>query len=257
MMNGGSLRNQKLWICLFGVALILLCACQMRARATADGSATRPRPEPIANSQKSETMKTPPYLEIDYNANSTPSRVKSDDLAASLASIPAFEEARKRNDYAEMVFLCLEHYPEFFKLARPREALRIDAIQTDTLGSAHVRLQQVLDQIPVTGKMVIAHFNRNGALYLFQGDYIPGERLRDVQTRPRITESDASEKALTAASSPGSAVQEASLVVFVTEAQAARLAFKIVVARGLMERNGYFVDAIDGRVLHKTSLLMH
>jgi Zn-dependent metalloprotease len=257
MMNGGSLRKQKSWICLIGVALIILSACQLREHATPAESAKRPQSEPISNSQKSETMKTPPYLEIDFNANGTPSRVKSDDLAASLASNPAFDEARKRNDHAEMVFLCLEHYSEFFKLVRPRQAMRIDDIRTDTLGSAHVRLQQVIDQIPVSGKMAIAHFNRNGALYLFQGDYIPSERLRDVPTQPRITESDASEKALAAASSPGSTVQEASLVVFVTEAQAARLAFKIVVAKGLMERNGYFVDAIDGRLLHKTSLLMH
>ena len=200
-------------------------------------------------------MTPPPYLEIGYNANGTPSRIKAADLGAALSSMPDYKAARSRKDYGEMVFLLMGHYEMFFQLSRPRDHLKIEATQSDALGSTHVRLLQMLGQIPVEGKMAMAHFNKNDELYLYQGDYISSGQLHGVATEPRLTASQASARALEAAASPGSAVQEASLVVFVTESQEPRLAFNIVVARGLMERSGYFVDAMDGRILHTTSLL--
>ncbi|MCJ8501244.1 hypothetical protein [Desulfatitalea alkaliphila] len=205
----------------------------------------------------SDAMTAPPHTEMDLGANGIPVRIKGNNLASNVMHLPAYEEAHQRNDYGEIVFLVLERHNGFFKLSRPREELRITSVQKDTLGSAHVKMEQVVETVPVEGKIVTAHFNKEGAFYLFQGDFIPSDLLATLSTSPRLTAAEASARALDAAPTPGSTVQETSLVVFPTSPMEARLAYHVVVAKGLMSRHGIYVDAMDGGILHTTSLVQH
>ena len=63
-----------------------------------------------------------------------------------------------------MAYLFLDYYKAFFKLGAPRLDLKIQSIQSDALGSTHVRFQQMLGLIPVWGKTIRIHFNERNAL---------------------------------------------------------------------------------------------
>lgn len=204
-------------------------------------------------------MTQPPHTKIDYHGNGTPSLVKGEDLAAALGAVPEFETALKNKDHARMACLFLEYYKTFFKLADPRQNLKIESTQTDTLGSTHVRFQQMVHQLPVWEKTIRIHFNDRNALYLTQGDYLPAAALENVETTARLTSSDARSIALASASgSPGKwRVHSDPAMVYVTESQEPRLAYALTLAKGLAERYQYIIDALDGRILAKTSLIRH
>lgn len=209
------------------------------------------------NFPKSETMAKPPHTEIEFRPNGTPSRIKGDNLAASLMPMTAFQAAFRQRNHREMAFLFLEYYKNFFKLTDPRNELRIEKIQLDDIGTTHLQLQQVLDDRPVWGKTILLHLNKTDAIYLVQGDYVPSSNLEKVQTLIEITAEQAVAKALENAfdSSLPWTVEESALVIFPIERQLPRLAYKITLTSGLVHRDRYFVDAEDGRILHKMSLI--
>lgn len=202
-------------------------------------------------------MAKPPHAEIEFHPNGTPSRIKGDNLAAFLMPMAAFQAACRERNHREMAFLFLEYYKNFFKLTGPRNELRIEKIQSDDLGATHLQLQQVLDDRPVWGKSILLHVNKIDAIYLFQGEYVPSSTLEKVQTQVEITAKQAAAKVLENApdSSRPWTVEETALVIFPIERQLPRLAYNIALASGLAHRDRYFVDAEDGRILHKMSLI--
>jgi Zn-dependent metalloprotease len=202
-------------------------------------------------------MTQPPHTKIDYRSNGTPSLVKGENLAAALGAVPEFEAALKNKDHARMACLFLESYKRFFKLADPRQNFTVESTQTDKLGSTHVRFQQLVHQLPVWEKTIRIHFNNQNALYLIQGDYLPAAALENVETTARLTSSDARNIALASASPGKWRVHGDAAMVYVTESQEPRLAYAMTLAKGLAGRYHYIIDALDGRILAKASLIRH
>jgi Zn-dependent metalloprotease len=204
-------------------------------------------------------MIRPPHTQIEYRNNGTPSYIKGRDLAAHLKATSDFQSALNKYDYEEMAVLFLGYYKSFFKLAAACNTLEVESIRSDGLGSTHVRFRQMLNQIPVWEKTVRVHFNHHQALYLFQGDYLPDALLENVGTVAKVTPSDASKIALESMSGSTGLwrVQNVSTMVYVTESREPRLAYGMILEKGLARRNHCIIDAIDGRILEKTSLIRY
>jgi hypothetical protein len=204
-------------------------------------------------------MTIPPHTEIDYGPHETPSRIKGEDLALNLRSLAEFKAALNSSDYREMAYIFLEHYKSFLQLPNPRNDLRIESIRSDALGTTHTRFRQQLNNIPVEGASVLIHFSKQNTLYLFQGAYLPPSALQPVNTTAALTASEAAAIALHAAPQTDAPwkVQDNSLIVYIRASREPRLAYGITLARGLVDRDHYIIDAADGRILEKTSLIRH
>jgi bacillolysin len=153
--------------------------------------------------------------------------------------------------------LWFERYRHFLKLSDPRSQLRIESVQTDRLGSTHVKLGQVVDAVPVWNRTVAVHYNQDHALYLFQGDYVPSSTLLNVDTSRAMPVSEAAAVALAAVSEDASQwkVEDSFLVIHTAESRSPRPAHVLILSKGLMERYRYIVDALNGDILDKSSLV--
>jgi Zn-dependent metalloprotease len=247
-------------VALIGMVLLASTACSTAEPLSSIPQSVSSQEQPgEQNTSARGKMTQPPHTKIDYRSNGTPSLVKGENLSVSLGEIPDFQSALKNNDYEQMTYLFLDYYKTFFKLAAPLNNLNVESIQSDALGSTHVRLQQMLNQIPVWEKTIRIHFNDRNALYMFQGDYLPSAVLENVETTAELTSSDASKIALESVSgAPGQwRVQNGSTMVYVAESQEPRLAYGLTLAKGLAQRYQYIIDAVDGRILEKTSLIRY
>jgi Zn-dependent metalloprotease len=199
--------------------------------------------------------KTPfsPDVIIRYGENATPIYIKGDNLSADLDDDPHFQDLRQKRLYGDMAYAFIESRPELFKLDDPRAELEVTQEKVDNLQYKHVRLQQVIDSIPVWGREITIHLNAENQIYLFQGHYEPS--FKKVRTTPRISEKAAAELAASAATSGGKTwrATEKELWILITDPRTPRLAYRITVVRGLGQKEHYFVDAVDGRILHKIS----
>lgn len=135
--------------------------------------------------------------------------------------------------------------------------------QTDEQGNLHIRFNQQYKGVPVYGSEVIVH-SRNDAFDLFNGRYYPTPTLQTIQ--PQVTQDQAIEAikahfGLTRVKAAWSAQDlrlvggqpyKAELVVYHlnNDFEQEKLAWHIVAHPNLMQRVIYFVDAINGNVLH-------
>lgn len=211
----------------------------------------------IRTVSEKKKMNLPPDTTFEPGENGTPRRIKGKNLAADLASVVEFQQALNRRDHSRMVFLWLTYYRDILKLNDPQKELRIERITTDKLGSTHVKMQQMIDNIPVWNQTVLIHFNKENGIYLFQGDYLPVAMLSGVSTTKAIQTSEAESIAVEAASKGASGwrVVERSEVVFIVAGKIPRPAYALTLSKGLANRYLYMVDAVDGRILHVTSLI--
>lgn len=254
----GYRKNLLLWLCIIFVTLIFFNACQpvdiqMETQVTGQ---SKERAKDMKPSEPG-TMMVPPRAEVVYRENGTPARIKGDNLSELLESSSEYRNAQKQNDYGEMVFIFLEYFRKAFKLVDPRMELVHEKEKSDSLDTTHVFLQQMAGNIPVCGKNITVHFNKEKAIYLVQGDYVPS--LSDVDTVPKITDIVASQYALTAAPATQSqwTVQDRSLCLYMTPSHTPRLVYGITLAQGITGRELYYVDAENGEILHRFTLIAH
>lgn len=243
---------------LAGAAIMLVAGCRFFEEG-------RPETDPAASHQQIQRSATleqkrtdpPPHKVLKHSDNGTPARMKGENLAGDFSPESAFQKALTHKDHSKMVFLWLERYKDFFKLNDPQKEFRIEKITPDDLGGTHVKMQQVVNGLPVWGRTMLLHFNKENAIYLFQGNYVPEPLLSGVNTTAVMPVSDAEARALAAVSGAPSQwkVQARSMVVFITPDNTARPAYALTLARGLADRYLYLVDAADGRILHKISLV--
>ena len=97
------------------------------------------------------------------------------------------------------------------------------------------------------------HLNQNNDVYLLQGHYEP--TMKNAYTTPKLSAQEAAERAIYEApgGEEGWHAEERKLFIFMVGAQTPRLAYRITLVRGLMRREYYFVDAGNGKILHKLS----
>jgi uncharacterized membrane protein YkoI len=92
-----------------------------------------------------------------------------------------------------------------------------------------------------------------------QGDYLSDLHLENVETTANLTPSEASKIALESVSGDTASwrVQNVSTMVYVTESREPRLAYGMTLVKGVARRDHYIIDALDGRILEKTSLIRY
>jgi hypothetical protein len=190
---------------------------------------------------------------IEMGTAGTPRLVKGSDLAADLESSDAYGAARRGDDFGEMARLFLAHRAELFKLADPREDLRLLEVQRDGLNHHHAKFQQAVAGIPVWLKTLSVHFDPQDRLYRVEGDYLPTPL--DVDTRPALSETAVRTKALQgiAGSGGGWKVEASELVIYAAATDAPRLAYRLTVVKGFTGREDRIVAADTGQLLKRLS----
>jgi Zn-dependent metalloprotease len=137
---------------------------------------------------------------------------------------------------------------------KAENSFRVVKVETDELGMAHVRMEQVIKGLRVYGQQVITHVDNDGAVQNLTGNYRRDLLTTRVNTKPIIKTEGAiarvSRNYHAEINSPST-----ELLIYPTT-RGARLAYKVE----FFDENGparmvYFVDARSGRILNKQNLL--
>ncbi|MBN1416728.1 MAG: M4 family metallopeptidase [Bacteroidales bacterium] len=183
-----------------------------------------------------------------------------------IQTIPDGSHAVKSTELkpSQQCFNYLNKLKALLKTERPEDHFVITRSSTDRFNKTHIRLDQVYKGIPVYGGEVIVHLDRNGEGELFNGRFFP-VRV-DINTSPVITTDMAVEKAtmhlykgnkkeikgpvfdfIASLEQPVS-----SLVIYRTKAPVPEfmLAYHVTLFAANHHRWEYFIDAINGNVIH-------
>ena len=143
-------------------------------------------------------------------------------------------------------------------------AFSVNNVQVEDSGRQHVRMQQLVNGIPVYGAEVILHL-KNDQVYLFNGRYFPEETLNT--TAPNLTEGGALAIAMEDVQQYHTVKRidpqhlawmdhepnQGHLVVFYQNNQSPRLCWELDVFPNISARWTYLVDAQSGEILKKFS----
>lgn len=189
---------------------------------------------------------------IHYGENNTPTYIKGRNLSSNLDQDPDFVALKKASLYTEIAYEFLQSRHEFLKIDAPRlefEKIREDI---DELQFKHIRFQQIIDDIPIWGRELIVHLNKDNQVYLMEGHYEPTPK--NVNTTPMLSEQVAAEYAIKAASveERGWHAERTKKYIFMANLRTPRMTYRITLLRGVI-REFYFIDAVDGKVLHRIS----
>lgn len=192
----------------------------------------------VALSQRADIQ-----LEIDPQL-ATPNLIKGN-----LASLQSF----RISDTAEFAIKIIESNQDLFKLKSPDQEIVLEHTETDDLGFQHLTFARQVGNIKIWGDDLKMHFNKEGILYYVNGHY-HASLPDDFSTKPKLIQAEAEQVALTDARENVKAnkVKTTQLVIFPKE-QILYLAYRVNVVGGALDAINwdYFVDASDGRIIHK------
>lgn len=140
-------------------------------------------------------------------------------------------------------------YAALYLMTDPQRELQLVRLEEDPIGMHHVRFQQTVNGVPVFGGQLIVHL-RDGFITAVNGMYFPNLQ---VDISPQLTQDEALTIVL---EDVGDAAAEfrtdrSGMVVYVENSQP-YLTWKINVFSWCNLGNWlYFVDAHDGRIVHK------
>lgn len=220
------------------------------------GCGTRgPAPDIYAEGEALEGI-LPEDTYIRYGVNGTPSYIKGKNLSSLLDGDEDFSAYKEMGSYPEVATLFLESLRELLKIDDPRRELKVTGVSTDKLQLTRVRLQQVSGGIPIWGRELSLYLNKEREVYLLQGRIEP--TLKGMSLEPLLTAEGAAGEAVKAVSREGNGVgkwttPKTERYVFMVGDEVPRLAYRITLVKGKVEREFYFIDAMDGKVLHRLS----
>ena len=137
----------------------------------------------------------------------------------------------------------LEAHSDELGIKNPYEEFRLRGIYRDELGQTHVRLDQIYNEIPVFGKQLIVHFNNDGTPKSVNGAYQAGI---DVSTQPKLSTSEAREKAQKNFPGRFTRTEESELVLYLQDEKAV-LVYRIALENDAPPRRRVaFIDARNG-----------
>lgn len=192
-----------------------------------------------------------------YNEDGIVEFIKGKNLSSGLDNNPPFRQLKNENRYGDIAYAFLESRKDALKIQNPRSDFKLISESVDKLGLKHIKFQQIYKEIPVWGKEVTVHLNRQNSVYMFQGNSVP--TIQDVGTEPRISEQKAAEYAKHEASKEknGWEVEESKLYVYMVKGSVPRLTYKITLVKGISDKQHYFVDAFNGEILHEITGIQH
>jgi Zn-dependent metalloprotease len=195
----------------------------------------------------------PEDVVIRYAENGTPSHIKGKNLSSHLDDDPQFRMLKKEGLYGEIAYQFLQSLHKSLKIDDPRREFEITEVDIDDLAYKHIKLQQVLNGIAIWGRSVSIHLNQSNQVYFLQGHYEP--TVTNVDTTPNLSVQEAAQRAISEAPGGEGAwrAEEKRLFIFMVATQNPRLVYRVTLMRGLTRREYYFVDARDGKILHRLS----
>lgn len=195
----------------------------------------------------------PENITIHSGDSGVPTYIKGENLSSHLDEYPFFQTLKKQGRHVEIAYHFLQSWRELFRIEDPRQEFKKAKATIDELQFKHIRFQQVFAGIPLWAREVSIHLNSANQVYLFQGHYEP--TLRNLVTTAGISGSRAAELAVEAASCGAGKwqVEEKRKYIFMVDPRTPRLVFRITLVRGLADREYYFVDAVNGGIVHKIS----
>ncbi|MCB1755415.1 MAG: M4 family metallopeptidase [Gammaproteobacteria bacterium] len=124
------------------------------------------------------------------------------------------------------------------------------SVRLDSLGKTHVLFNQQIGSIPVWGKHIRLHLDSDGEVYQLSGHYV--KSVDNFDTMPVITADSAVEAVRNDLGARSRSVEAEGLVIFMVQGEPV-LSYKVRANVSLVEEWLYFVDAGNGRLLHRVS----
>ena len=212
--------------------------------ACADSGNTRPSPL--------EVKEPPPHERVRHDPDTgAVTYLKGANLSALLDSDAHFAELKRSDSFAEIVFAFLDAHRQFFLLTAPSEEFSVTAVDTDDIGLTHVRLRQSYRDAAVVSSDFIVHLNRDNAVYLMQGSYLPTPTGVDME---EIVSVDVAWASVSGQDSNCERCAQR-LVLWGRQNAELRLAHELEVWESQLDGWRYFVDAQSGDVLEKQPLV--
>ena len=138
---------------------------------------------------------------------------------------------------------------QLLKLEDPDGELTLAKSWTDTQGGVHYRYRQMVGGIPVYGKQLLVHLDSNNDVYMVNGRFEPTPTK--VSTTPAIASDAALEVVRSQLALSDLEAEALDLVVFAKANGDPVLAYAVSVAPSLDEGWTYFINAMDGTVVHR------
>lgn len=186
---------------------------------------------------------------IRYDANGIPNFMKGGNLSAPLDGDPAFQNLKRKNLYADIALYFLDSRRALFQLTSAHDEFEVSEITSDSLKQKHIKLQQVFGDLPVWGKQVTIHLDRDNRVYFFQGHYQP--IATHLNTMAAITRQAARQLALqTRTPAAQWRVQYVTACIWAPSDKFQRLAYQVTLVKNGVYREQCLVDAVDQSLLH-------
>ncbi len=191
-----------------------------------------------------------------HESNGTPIFLSGDGLAQA-------SEVRSPASDPEIALTFLDDNKDIFKLIAPRQELQLTSQNEDETGRRHLRFAQFHQGIPIWGKDLAVHIDRDNRIYCFNGRYAPTPALdiltpsisapqavtlveADMQQVMPITVFDAMLQKILDYTAP-----KATQYIYFDAHNPARLIWHVEIRPNLRDRWFYFVDAGSGAILEK------
>jgi len=161
--------------------------------------------------------------------------------------------ADKNRDVEQLSLDFISKSRALFGMSDPEARFEPLRVLRDELGMTHVRMQQAYANLPVYGRDLYLHYNRQKQLQSVNGRTLPITASIDV--KPALTAAEAEAIALKALDLTDSgAVQPSSaLLIYPDEADMLHLAYRVNVVPSLLQNWEVFIDAHSGELLHKAN----
>jgi bacillolysin len=152
----------------------------------------------------------------------------------------------------ESIKTFLNRYKGLFKLDKPEEELKLEKSRTDDLGFTHLRYFQYYKGIRVWGKDISFHYNNSGKLQTINGHYEPTP-IEIKEIKYLVSSEQALLIVVDDLKLKDKPLQEnnAEKIIYFDQTARPHLAWFIEIVPNLMDDFYYFIDAQDGKIIHK------
>lgn len=214
--------------------------------ACADSGSARPSPL--------EVKEPPPHERVRHDPDTgAVTYLKGGNLSALLDDDAHFAELKRGDSFTATVFAFLDAHRQFFLLTAPSEEFSVTAVDTDDIGLTHVRLKQRYKEAEIVSSDLIVHLDRDNAVYLMQGNYLPTPSGVDMRETVSV------DSAWASVSRQNRNCERCAqrLVLWGGHNAELRLAHELEVWGNQLDGWRYFVDAQSGDVLEKQPLVVN
>lgn len=161
---------------------------------------------------------------------------------------------RMKGTSKEIAIRFFQDFRTLFKLRDVEKELSAVKVKSDDLGWQHVSLQQMYKNVPVEGKTILVHINKEKEVKSISANYLPDI---DLDVAPKISKEKATKAARDHLKSKKVLLKEPTAKLFIyTRENKIYLAWKIgLVSKEPLADYDYFIDAHTGKYIYRYNKL--